>query len=310
VITARHLGLDLGGTNIKVAVLEQDDDASLPRLVEHATVPTHAERGPDGVAAALVDAGRAAIAGYGPIATVGVGIPGLFDHATGRVTLFPNLPGPWAGYPLRDKVADGIGMAVTTINDARAHTLAEARMGAGRGASTMAMLTLGTGIGGGIMIHGRLHLGTRGTAGEIGHQTVHEGGRLCGCGNRGCAEPYAQAGALMRTAGRDSVEAVFAGAAAGDPACQTAIAEAVEALGIAIGNVVTVLVPDRVVIGGGISEAGEAIMAPLRASVARHSPFVPAGPELVLAELGPAAGAIGAALAGAEADGSSATRRE
>ncbi len=307
---SRHLGLDLGGTNIKVAVLERDDDASLPRLLRHDTVPTHAERGPDGVAAALVEAGLAAIAGHGPIATVGVGIPGLFDHATGRVTLFPNLPGPWAGYPLRDKVADGIGMTVSTINDARAHTLAEARMGAGRGALTMAMLTLGTGIGGGIMIEGRLHLGTRGTAGEIGHQTVHEGGRLCGCGNRGCAEPYAQAGALMRTAGRDSVEAVFAGAAAGDAACQAAIDEAVTALGIAIGNIVTVLAPDRIVIGGGISEAGEAIMAPLRVSVTAHSPFVPEGPELVLAELGPAAGAIGAALAGAEADLVSVSPRE
>ena len=124
-------------------------------------------------------------------------------------TLFPNFPGPWVGYPLRDRVADGLGMPVACINDARAHTLAEARMGAGRGAPTIAMLTLGTGIGGGLVIDGKLHLGSSGTAGEIGHQTVHDGGRRCGCGNLGCAEPYAQAGALMATAGRDSVEAVL-----------------------------------------------------------------------------------------------------
>ena len=118
-------------------------------------------------------------------------------------------------------------------------------MGAGRGASTVAMLTLGTGIGGGVVIDGKLHLGATGTAGEIGHQTVHDGGRRCGCGNRGCAEPYAQAGAIMEAAGKDSVEAVFEGAEAGDERCQAAIDTAVDALGIAIANVVTVLVPDR-----------------------------------------------------------------
>ncbi len=298
----RHLGLDLGGTNIKVAVLEREADQQAPRQVAGSSVKTHAERGPDGVAAAIVDAGLAAIDAHGPIATIGVGIPGLFDRATGQITLFPNFPGPWTGYPLRDRLTDGLGMPVTFINDARAHTLAEARMGAGLGVSTIAMLTLGTGIGGGLVIDGKLHLGATGTGGEIGHQTVHDGGRQCGCGNRGCAEPYAQAGALMAAAGRTSVEAVFEGAAAGDERCQAAIDTAVDALGIAIGNIVTVLVPDRVVIGGGISEAGERIMAPLRAAVARRTPFVPAGGlDLRLAELGPGAGAIGAALAGAEA---------
>ncbi len=311
---ARHLGLDLGGTNIKVAVLETGhDDASAeadaddailgaaPRLMTATSVPTHAERGPDGVAAALVDAGLAAIAAHGPIETVGLGVPGLFDRATGTITLFPNFPGPWDGYPLRDRVAEGLGMRVACINDARAHTLAEARMGAGRGASTIAMLTLGTGIGGGLVIDGKLHLGATGTAGEIGHQTVHDGGRRCGCGNLGCAEPYAQAGAMMATAGRDSVEAVFAGAVAGDARCQAALDDAFTALGIAIGNIVTVIVPDRVVIGGGISEAGDKVMIPLRAAVERRIPFVPPGTlDLRLAELGPGAGAIGAALAGFE----------
>jgi glucokinase len=303
VSTTRHLGLDLGGTNIKVAVLERSGvpDAE-PTLVASDSVRTHAERGPDGVADAIVAAGRAAMADHGPIDTVGVGIPGLFDRATGRILLFPNFPGPWVEYPLRDRLSAGLGTQVVFINDARAHTLAEARMGAGRGASTIAMLALGTGIGGGLVIEGKLHLGATGTAGEIGHQTVKEDGLRCGCGNMGCAEPYAQAGALMEAAGKESVEAVFTGAAAGDERCQAAIDRAVNYLGIAIGNVVTVLVPDRVVIGGGIAAAGEQIMAPLRAAVARRTPFVPAGGlHMVLAELGPVAGAIGAALAGVEA---------
>jgi glucokinase len=303
VTASRHLGLDLGGTNIKVAVLERESDgAALPRQVAAASMPTNAERGPDGVAEALVAAGRAAIEAHGPFATIGIGIPGVFDRETGRITLFPNFPGPWRGYPLRDRLTEGFGAPVTFINDARAHTLAEARMGAGRGVPTIAMLTLGTGIGGGLVIDGKLHVGTAGTGGEIGHQTVHDGGRLCGCGNRGCAEPYAQAGALMEAAGRGSVEAVFEGAAVGDARCQAAIDEAMDALGIAIGNIATVLVPDRVVIGGGISEAGERVMTPLRAAVARRTPLVPEGAmELRLAELGPGAGAICAPLAGAEA---------
>ncbi len=169
----RHLGLDLGGTNIKVAVLERSgvtDEA--PRLVADGSVRTHAERGPDGVAAALIEAGRAAMAEHGPVETAGVGVPGLFDRATGRILLFPNFPGPWVQYPLRERLVEGLGMPVAFINDARAHTLAEARMGAGRGAATIAMLTLGTGIGGGLVIDGKLHLGATGTAGEIGHQTV------------------------------------------------------------------------------------------------------------------------------------------
>ena len=306
--SVRHLGLDLGGTNIKIAVLERDAGETAahgrgqPVLRASHSVPTQAERGPDGVAAALVEAGRAAIEASGPVDTVGLGVPGLFDPHTGRIELFANFPGTWLGYPLRDRVADGLGMSVVAINDARAHTLAEARMGAGRGASTMAMLTLGTGIGGGLIIDGKLHLGSNGRAGEIGHQTVHDGGRRCGCGNVGCAEPYAQAGAMMQAAGRDSVEDVFAGAAAGDLRCQAAIDDAVEALGIAIGNIVTVLSPDRIVIGGGIAGAGDRILEPIRLAAQRRAPFVLNGTlDVRLAELGSGAGAIGAALAGAEA---------
>jgi glucokinase len=273
-------------------------------LLWSGSVPTRAERGPDGVAAVMVTAGLEAINAHGPVATVGVGVPGLFDRDLGTIRMFPNFPGPWVGYPLRDRLAEGLGRPVAFINDARAHTLAEARMGAGRGASTIAMLTLGTGIGGGLIIDGKLHLGATGTAGEIGHQTVDPEGPVCGCGNRGCAEALAQAGAMTRAAGVSTVEEVFAGVERGDPRCLAALDQAIDALSIAIGNVVTVLVPDRVVIGGGIAVAGDVIMTPLRAAVRTRTPFVPLTNELdlVLAELGPIAGAIGAALAGMEAE--------
>ena len=191
-------------------------------------------------------------------------MPGLFDADTGVIRLFPNLPGPWPGFPLRDRLEAGFGRPVAIINDARAHTLAESRMGAGRGASTMALVTLGTGIGGGLIIDGKLHLGT-GTAGEIGHQTVLLDGPLCGCGNRGCAEALAQARALTDAGGRATVEEVFAGAVDGDERCVAAVGQAARYLGVAVANVVNVLAPDRVVVGGGIAGAGEGILEPLRA---------------------------------------------
>jgi glucokinase len=301
VTTDRHLGLDLGGTNLKVAVLERSDrDGETPVLLASDTLPTHAERGPAGVVAVMVEAGLDAIATHGPVATVGIGVPGLFERETGVVRLFPNFPGPWTGYPLKVRLEAGLGRPVVFINDARAHTLAESRMGAGRGARTMALVTLGTGIGGGLIVDGKLHLGT-GTGGEIGHQTVLENGPMCGCGNRGCAEALAQAKAITTAAGKTSVKAVFAGAAAGDERCVAAVDQAIRALGIAIANVVNVLAPDRVVVGGGMAAAGDVIMGPLRANVHEHARMLPPERiEVVLAELGPLAGAIGAALAGAE----------
>jgi glucokinase len=298
-VGARHLGLDLGGTNVKLVVLERGDRDYL-RVAGSTSVPTHAEGGPDEVARRMVEAGLAVIDVHGPIATAGVGVPGLFDAATGRIVLFPNLPGRWAGYPLRDRMADGLGQPVRMVNDARAFVLAEAVMGAGRGLRTIIGLTLGTGIGGGVIVDGRLRLGSTGTAGEIGHQTIDPEGPPCGCGNRGCPEALAQAGTIARLAGRPTAEEAFAAAVSGDQRAIEAIDSAARALGIAIANVVTVLVPDAVVLGGGMAEAGDILLDRIRRVVRAHTPLLPHGfPPIVRAELGTAAGAIGAALAGA-----------
>ncbi|HEY7522173.1 MAG TPA: ROK family protein [Candidatus Limnocylindrales bacterium] len=297
----RHLGLDLGGTNIKLVVVERsgDPDGS-PRVVATDLVSTHADAGPDAVTMRIIEAARAGAGTHGPVASVGVGVPGLFDSRTGVIELFPNLPGPWPGYPLRDRLADGIGQPVRLINDARAFLLAEAAMGAGRGASTLIGLTLGTGIGGAVIVDGRLRLGPTGTAGEIGHQTIDPDGPVCGCGNRGCPEVLAQAATIARLGGHETAEAVFDAARAGDPQAVEAVDAAARALGIAIANMITVLVPDAVVLGGGMAGAGEVIVEPIRAVVRRHAPLVPdAADRIVLAELGTSAGAIGAAIAGA-----------
>jgi glucokinase len=295
----RVLGLDLGGTNVKWTVL--DIEGGVTSAVARGRVPTHADRGPDAVCAVLSSAARSAAAAHGPVAAVGIGVPGLFDRHTGAIELFPNLPGPWRGVRLRSRLADDLALPVALINDARAFTLAEGRVGAGQGRRVVVCLTLGTGVGGGVMIDGRLQLGRNGQAGEIGHQIVLPDGPLCGCGNRGCVEPLAQAATLARLAGRATAEDAYAGAAAGDPRCLEAIDAVARYLGIALANVCAVLGPDRIVIGGGIVAAGDLVLEPIRAATRAHAPMIdPADIEIVAAALGPDAGAIGAALAALE----------
>jgi len=292
-----HLGLDLGGTNIKTVVLKRDGEALL--IVDDGSVPTDADSGPEVVTERLIETASEVLEGHAPIETVGLGVPGLFDPETGDVELFPNLPGPWPGYPLRRLLSNGIGREVILINDARAFTLAEGTMGAGRGCRVIVAVVLGTGVGGGIMIDGRLHLGAFGTAGEIAHQVIDPDGALCGCGNRGCVETLTKADALTSLAGLDSAEEVFAAAADGDERALDAIDQVAEYLGLALANAVTLLGPDRVIVGGGISEAGALVLDPITRVVKERVTLVPADRiEVVPAELGLLAGAVGAALAG------------
>lgn len=292
----RYLGLDLGGTNIKAVVLDASDET--PWVVESTSTPTMAAGGPDVVLERIIDAGRAMISRCGPVEGAGLGLPGLFDRTTGVALLFPNLPGAWRGHPVREPVARGLGVPTALINDARSFTLAEGTIGAGRGARTLVCVTLGTGVGGGIMIDGELHLGAWGVAGEIGHQTIVPDGPVCGCGNRGCAEALTKADVLARLAGRATAEEVYAAASRGDDRCRSAVATVAGYLGIAIANLVTVLGADRIVVGGGIVEAGEQVLTPIREAIRRRVTLVPSEEVgVVTAELGPAAGAIGAAIA-------------
>lgn len=298
----RHLGLDLGGTNIKLAVLESKGDGADPRVVWTGSAPTLAGEGPDAVVARLAALGREAMAGHGPVDTVGVGLPGLFDPDAGTITLFPNLPGDWPGHPVGGPLSEALGLPAALINDVRAFTLAEGRLGAARGCRDVVCLALGTGVGGGVIIDGRLHLGLDGTAGEIGHQTVVPDGPRCGCGNRGCVEAVAGAVAIAELGGRATAEEVFAAAARGDARARAAVDTVAGYLGVAVANAVVILAPERVVIGGGIAGAGEVLLEPIRAEVRRRITLVPAERiRIVPGALGSSAGAIGAALRGAEA---------
>ncbi len=296
----RHLGLDLGGTLLKWAVIESAD-GGWDRLATD-LVPTRLDAGADGIVDQLEEAAAAAGAEWGPFASVGLGIPGRYDAAGGRVTLTPNIPVRWEGTPVVDRLETVVRVPVHLVNDARAFTLAELRLGAGRGAQTLVGMTLGTGVGGGLVIWGRLYLGRDGAAGEIGHQTIDPDGPFCNCGNRGCVEAFARADVIAATCGASSVEEAVRAAAAGNARALDGLAQVGRYLGIGIANMVTVLTPDRVVVGGGVAAAGEILFAPIRAELDRRVRMTgSATVEIVPAQLGIWAGAIGAAIHGAEA---------
>jgi glucokinase len=297
--TSRHLGLDLGGTNLKWTVVERDDGAW--RSLDRGQVPTLAAGGPDAVIGQLASVAVEAVAGHPGVSSIGIGVPGRYDPATGTTRLLVNVPGEWAGRAVAAPVSAATGLPAFLINDARAFGLAELRLGAARGASSMVGLTLGTGIGGVIAVGGRVHQGHDGTAGEVGHQTIDPNGPLCRCGNRGCLEAHARADRIAEACGTRTAKQAVEQARRGDARALDGLARIGGYLGIGIANLITVLSPDKVVIGGGVSAAGDLLLDPIRAELrARVRMTALDQVELVVAQLGTWAGAIGAAVHGAE----------
>jgi glucokinase len=300
----RHLGLDLGGTNLKWTVVEHD--AHDWRVLDRGQVGTRSG-GPDAIVPQLAETGRAAIDRWpggddGPaISTAGVGIPGLYNPRTGATRFLVNIPGPWDGYPVAGPISKVLGVPVALINDARAFGLAELRLGAGRGASSMVGLTLGTGVGGVIAVDGKVHQGHDGTAGEVGHQTIDPDGPSCNCGNHGCLEAFARADRIAEACGTTTAAEAVERARNGDAAALAGLAKVGRYLGIGIANMIVVISPDRVVIGGGVAAAADLLLPEIRAEIRRRVLTTSVDEvEIVTAELGTWAGAIGAAVHGAE----------
>lgn len=295
------IGMDLGGTNLRVAALNAAGEVLLIHREE-----TAAREGPEPVIGRIIDAirriGGNIAAGGEIVRGVVLGAPGIISSRAGTVVSSPNLPG-WRDVPLRERVAAAVGLPVILENDANAAAYGEYWRGAGRECGSMILLTLGTGVGGGIVLGGELWRGAEGMAGEIGHVTVKPGGRTCRCGNSGCLEIYASATGIVdryrELAGVEesvSAESVNHWAHEGDVNARQAYREAGRALGVAFAALVNLLNPERIVIGGGVLPAWDMFMPAAEQELRRRAFAAPAARvSLVPAALGDLAGLTGAA---------------
>lgn len=304
-----HIGVDVGGSKVLAVVV--DPDGSVVRR-GRAVTPGRLVS-PELVEDALTAAVEAAADGA-EVAGIGVAAAGFVDAAGERVVFAPHLP--WRGADVRARLAARWGVPVLLDNDANCAAHAETAFGAARGASPVVAVTLGTGIGGALVIDGRVMRGANGMAGEFGHMQVVPDGQPCECGHRGCWEQYSSGNALVRYARarlgheptvltelcdgdpeRLTGPMVTDAAADGDLVARQAFASVGDWLGIGLANLVAAIDPERVVVGGGVSAAGDRLLGPARDALARS--LVGAGhrsvPPVVAAMLGPDAGAIGAA---------------
>lgn len=297
----RFLGVDLGGTNIKYAVIEIDGTSIKEVLKDQ--ISTEAKNGPDHVTDRIATLIKK-IDGEMPIVGVAVAVPGIFNHDTGEILLFPNLPGAWENYPFTKKLTEATGKSIALINDARAFCLAESTLGAGRGHRYVACIVMGTGVGGGLVIDGKVHEGATRGAGEIAHQVVAPDGPVCGCGTRGCAEALTSSAAISAMAETKTPEEAYERAKAGDEKAIAAFRSAGKWLGIALANVNAVFSPEVFIVGGGVAQAGDLVLDFIRAELHERNHLWPNSAfKVVPAQLSFFAGATGAALKAAAAAG-------
>jgi glucokinase len=270
------IGIDIGGTKVNIGIVD-----SVGRVVAKCRVPT--EKSQDagdfigiisGGVRRLLEENRFDLE---EISFLGAGVPGTVDSATGHVHYCPNLR--WNNVPAGSYFRKSLGRDVTMVQDCRAAALAELLYGAGRGCSDLLCVTLGTGIGGGLIIDGKIFHGSMNTAGEIGHTVVVKNGRLCSCGNHGCLERYFSGSGIIEqalekfphkfTEGNRSSEHVFELAKNGDLEARQLISESVEYLAIGIANVVSMFAPQAVIVSGGMCVHDDLIIDPLKVLVPR-----------------------------------------
>lgn len=306
-----YAGVDVGGTTTKCVLA--DTRGTIYCLESEAT---RSHEGPETVLAQIADLVMRLRdqSGHCPEA-VGIAMPGLIDVSQGITRFNPNFPTQWRDIKVREYLEPQLNCPVYLLNDVRTATLGELTFGHGRNASTMLFFALGTGIGGGVVIDGKLRLGPLGAAGELGHQTILPDGPLCGCGNRGCLETLASGPALCAAAVRllqsglspklheitngdvskVSPETLAQAALSGDEHARLVIVQAAQYLGIGVANMVSALHPDLVVIGGGVANIGELLFQTVRETVQKRvRMFPPDDVAIRPSELGENAGALGA----------------
>lgn len=268
------IGIDFGHSHVRVAVADLAHQVLAERALEF-QVDHRASEALDAAAGMVEEVLEEAALTRSAVVGAGIGIPGPVDRGRGTVGSATILPG-WLGIRIAEEMEGRLGLPVEIENDANCGALAELTWGEGRRYRNFAYIKAATGIGAGIVVDGRLLRGATGTAGEIGHTTLDEGGALCSCGNRGCLETVASGPAIVRLVGQAYPEPltlarVIALATEGDVRCRRAVADAGREIGVAVAGLCNLVNPERVIVGGLLSRAGEILLQPLRESIRRHA---------------------------------------
>ena len=308
-----RVGVDVGGTNVKVALVDKTGS-----IVYTDTVPTRAEMGYEytisNIIKAISDVIKESKVAKDAVEGIGFGFPGQIDCDNGIVRLAPNIPG-WVDIPIADIVSKEFGVPVKVDNDVRCAALAELNYGAGKGTTNMICITVGTGIGSGLIVNGKLVRGASNAAGELGHIKLQmEGGPLCGCGDQGCLEAFASGPAIVamaeeyikggkstkyRELAKNEITPYYVCEAAkqGDVVAKKIFEIIGTYIGTGLASVVNLLNPEKIVIGGGVADAGDFLFNPIKDALKKRTmPIQGAAVQVVHAELGNTAGVIGASL--------------
>ena len=313
---AKRIGIDVGGTNVKIALV--DDNG---KSIYSNSVPTYAKMGYEytvnNIKQAIKDLMKETNTTPSDIEGIGFDFPGQVDCKTGVVKLAPNIPG-WVNVPIAQMIEDEFHIPTRIDNDVRCAALGELKFGAGRGCENFICITVGTGIGSGIVINGKVVRGATNAAGELGHIKLQmNGGPICGCGDTGCLEAFASGPAIVAMAqeyikggkstkfremaaaegGEITPYMVAKAAEEGDPVAKRIFEIVGEYIGIGLTSVINLLNPERVIIGGGVAESGELLLGPIRKTIKERAMVVAGNAvEIVPAQLGNSAGVIGASM--------------
>ena len=309
-----RIGVDIGGTNIKIALVDFEG-----KIVYSNTIPTRAElgyeAGVNNIKQAIKDLQQETGANNSSIEAIGFGLPGQIDYKEGVVKNLPNIPG-WINIPLSKMIEEEFNIPTKLDNDVRCAALGELNFGAGKGCDNLICITVGTGIGSGIILNGKLVRGANNAAGEIGHiKMTMNGGPLCGCGDYGCFEAYASGPSIVTMAkeyisGGKSAKykemasdgiitpyIVAQAAIQGDAVSIQIFKQMGKIIGTGLASVVNLLNPEKIIIGGGVADAGDILLEPIRKTILdRAMPIQGSNVKVVPAQLANTAGVIGASL--------------
>lgn len=301
-MTGVAVGIDMGGTNVRVGVVD-----AAGNVMAVSKAPTRPEEGPAAVVGRVAGMVRDVLASpqvaglARAVAGVGLATPGPVDAGRGVIVTTPNMPG-WRDVPVAGLLGAEIGLRVRHVRDANAALLGEAWLGAARGHRDVILLTLGTGVGGAALVGGGLLLGRDGFGGEFGHLTIDPDGPPCGCGNRGCLESFVSGSALRRRTGQDA-RVLFAAARQGDPDARAAVTQVAVSLGIGLASLANAFNPSVIVLGGGVMDGWDLLRErTIEEMCGRAFPPVTADLAVVPAGLGDVAGLLGAARLVLEGD--------